>query len=533
MAADLAKELIGALAEAGVDRLFGIPGGGPNLEKIGAGASAGMRFVLAHGETAACIMASTYGLLTGRPGVCVVTRGPGLASAVNGVAQATLDRFPLLIVSDTVPAAQARRVPHQRLAQVELLRPVTKWAGTLAPDGAAKTVRAALDLAMRAPAGAVHLDFDPTAEPQPGPSAEPAFFYRDTAEKERQFREGAVAAARELVRAARRPLFILGPEAIPWTAEVRAAVAASGAPAFTTYHAKGLVPDSAPFTAGLFTNGASERPLLEQADLIVAVGLDPIEPIPAEWRYDAPVLAINPWRLTEPYYEPAVELNGPVAGNLAAFDGMWGSDWPPDAGRASKLTTRAALAVDGAGFTPHQLVEGLQRASPDGTILTVDAGAHFLVAMPLWDAEAPRDVLISNGLATMGFSVPAAVGAALARSDRPVVCLVGDGGLGMTLAELETVARLELPITVVVFNDSALSLIEVKQGPDHGGEAAVRYRPVDFAAVARGLGLEAAVVEDAGALDRLLAGDWPSGPRLIDARIDPSAYAHVIKVTRG
>ena len=107
MAADLAKELIGALAEAGVDRLFGIPGGGPNLEKIGAGASAGMPFVLAHGETAACIMASTYGLLTGRPGVCVVTRGPGLASAVNGVAPATLDRFPLLVVSDTVPAALA------------------------------------------------------------------------------------------------------------------------------------------------------------------------------------------------------------------------------------------------------------------------------------------------------------------------------------------------------------------------------------------------------------------------------------------
>src|SRR5438270_948269 len=165
MAGDLARDLITELSRAGVDRLFGIPGGGPNLEKIGAGASAGMRFVLAHGETAACIMASTCGLLTGRPGVCVVTRGPGLASAVNGVAQATLARFPLLVVSDPVPAAQARRVPHQRLAQVDLMRPVTKWSGTLGPDGAAETVRAALELALRAPAGAVHLDFDPTAGP--------------------------------------------------------------------------------------------------------------------------------------------------------------------------------------------------------------------------------------------------------------------------------------------------------------------------------------------------------------------------------
>jgi acetolactate synthase-1/2/3 large subunit len=328
-------------------------------------------------------------------------------------------------------------------------------------------------------------------------------------------------------------VFLLGAEAIPWTTAVRAAVVRSGAPAFTTYHAKGLVPDSAPFTAGLFTNGASERPLLEQADLIVAVGLDPVEPIPAEWRYAAPVVALHPWKLADPYYEPAVELNGPVADGLAALEDAWRSDWPADAGRAAKTATRAALAVESGAFTPHQVVDGLRRAAPAGTLLTVDAGAHFLVAMPLWDAEAPRDVLISNGLATMGFSVPAAVGAALGRPGRPVVCLVGDGGLGMTLAELETIARLDLPITVVVFNDGALSLIEVKQRPEHGGAAAVRYQPIDFGTVARGLGLAATVVEDAGALDRALTGDWPAAPRLIDARIDPSAYAHVIKVTRG
>jgi acetolactate synthase-1/2/3 large subunit len=142
-------------------------------------------------------------------------------------------------------------------------------------------------------------------------------------------------------------------------------------------------------------------------------------------------------------------------------------------------------------------------------------------------------VLISNGLATMGFSVPAAIGSALARPARPVVCMVGDGGLGMTLAELETIARLALPITVVVFNDAALSLIEIKQGDGHGGPEAVRYRLTDFAAVARGFGLPGEVVEDAAALERMLAGPWPAGPRLIDARIDPSVYPHVIQVTRG
>jgi acetolactate synthase-1/2/3 large subunit len=114
-----------------------------------------------------------------------------------------------------------------------------------------------------------------------------------------------------------------------------------------------------------------------------------------------------------------------------------------------------------------------------------------------------------------------------------VVCLVGDGGLGMTLAELETIARLDLPITVVVFNDAALSLIEVKQGEGHGGPGAVRYRPIDFAAAAVAFGLPSGVAEDAADLDRLLAAPWPLTPRLIDARIDPSVYAEVIRVTRG
>lgn len=526
MARDLANAVMTALWEAGVDCLFGMPGGGPNLEKIGAGAASGMRFVLAHGETAACIMAGTYGALTGRPGVCVVTRGPGLASAVNGVAQATLDRFPLLLLSDTVPAAQAARVPHQRLAQVELMRPVTKWAATLGTETPAAVVRAAAELALCPPAGAVHLDFDPTAPGDPPLPPAPPVPEPGTEE---------IAAARKLIAGARRPVFIVGAEAIPWPDEVRAAVVAAGAPAFTTYHAKGVVPDSSPNSAGLFTNGASERPLLDEADLIVAVGLDPVEPIPAPWRYDAPILAVHPWKLADPYFEPALELNGSVGDVLSALAGAWHTQWPPGAGQRAKDQVLAALRVEGrpGRLTPHTVVDGLRRAAPAEAVLTVDAGAHFLVAMPFWPAEAPRDVLISNGLATMGFSLPAAIGSALARPGRPVVCLVGDGGLGMTLVELETLARLDLPVTVVVFNDSALSLIEIKQGEAQGGPDAVRYRPADFAAAARALGLPAEVADDDTALDSLLAGPWPATPRLIDARIDPSVYPHVIRVTRG
>jgi acetolactate synthase-1/2/3 large subunit len=275
-----------------------------------------------------------------------------------------------------------------------------------------------------------------------------------------------------------------------------------------------------------------ERALLEQADLIVTVGLDLVEPIPAPWTYDAPVLAIDAWAPAETYFEPAVRVVGPIGDTLAALTEAVVSDWEPEAGTRARCRTLDALVSDAAGFTPFDVVEAAMAACPPGTTVTVDAGAHFLVVMPMWSVDEPHQLLISNGLATMGFALPAGVGAALARPGDPVLCLVGDGGLGMTLAELETVARLGLPITTVVFNDAALSLIEIKQQPGHGGPAAVKYRTVDFARVAGGCGLDAAVVTTRADLERELRRPW-SAPRLIDARIDPAAYRHVLSVTRG
>ena len=152
--------------------------------------------------------------------------------------------------------------------------------------------------------------------------------------------------------------------------------------------------------------------------------------------------------------------------------------------------------------------------------------------MPFWPTDAPKRILISNGLATMGYAIPAAIAAALARPGEPVVALVGDGGLGMTLAELETIVRLELPITVIVFNDSALSLIEIKQREGQGGHSAVRYEGIDFAAVARGMGMEAEIVSTAEQLKGALSNAWQT-PLLVDARVDPVDYPHLLRITRG
>lgn len=160
-----ARALAEGLRRAGVRKLFGVPGGGPNLDMIDAAREEGLDFVLAHGEGAACIMASTFGKLTNTPGVAVVTRGPGFTSASNGLAQATLDRSPLLLISDVVTQAAASTTAHQRLDQVSAARPVTKWSGTLGFRNTAQVARAAAELALAGPAGAVHLAFDPS---QPG-----------------------------------------------------------------------------------------------------------------------------------------------------------------------------------------------------------------------------------------------------------------------------------------------------------------------------------------------------------------------------
>jgi acetolactate synthase-1/2/3 large subunit len=159
----------------------------------------------------------------------------------------------------------------------------------------------------------------------------------------------------------------------------------------------------------------------------------------------------------------------------------------------------------------------------------------MLPAMSLWPVEDVDEALISSGLATMGYAVPAAIGAGLARPGRRVVCFTGDGGLGMSLGELETICRLDLPVTIVVFNDSRLSLIAIKAKPAHnGGENAIAYGDIDFAVVAAGYGMRserAATVED---LDAALAASFRhTGPTLVDVRVDPSGYPEILAAVRG
>ena len=552
-----AEAIVAALVQAGTRLMFGVPGGGPNLDVVGAAEAAGLRFVLAHGETAATIMAATSADLTGVPGSVVVTRGPGLASAVNGIAHAALDRLPVLVIADTVAAADAGRISHQRIDQTALGRSVAKAAVTVSgPRAAAEAVA----IALAAPAGPVIANMDDSAADQDGRSGRRRAENRRAengveAQTLRAAEDTAARAGRavlaEALRAARRPVVLLGTGAIPRTAAVRDALAGRGIPALHTYRARGVLPDSAAEAAGLVTGGTMEWPLLSAADLVVGLGVDEAEMIPARWDYPARTILV-----TEPgaapsggWFTGATALSLPIAAAAEVLAAQTsrppGHEWPPDAGRAARQDAArrlAAAAVAAPGrLAPQQVVATARACAPPETIATVDAGAHMLVAMPLWEVPEPGRLLVSSGLATMGYALPAAIAAALClpqtqgAPQAPVLAFTGDGGLGMTLAEIETAVRLSLRVIVIVFNDAALSLIEIKQRPaGQGGEEAVRYRPVSFAAAAAAMGAAGAAVTSERELAAALADALARpGPTVIDASVDPACYPAVMDLSRG
>jgi acetolactate synthase-1/2/3 large subunit len=294
--------------------------------------------------------------------------------------------------------------------------------------------------------------------------------------------------------------------------------------------------------------------------------VDEAEMIPAAWDYAAPTVLVSEWpaertgsERTGPertgaagYFTGATTLTAPLPAAmelLAAWAPAAGPRWAPGAGRAARAEAarRLAEAASAAPGTlaPQQVAAVTRAHTPPDTIATVDAGAHMLAVMPLWEVDQPRRLLISSGLATMGFALPAAIAAALCapgqpqvrqpQARQPVVAFTGDGGLGMTLAEIETAVRLRLRIVVIVFNDATLSLIKIKQRPaGQGGAEAVDYGPVSFAGVAIAMGAAAAAVgteaELATALDAALQRD---GPTVIDVAVDPACYPAVMELSRG
>jgi acetolactate synthase-1/2/3 large subunit len=536
--------LVRGLRQAGVPRLFGVPGGGSNLELLEAARVQGLPFVLAHQEWAACIMAAVTGELSGAPGAALSTLGPGVTASATGLAYARLDRAPMLYLSDRHPDAALTFTTHQTVDHGAHLGALVKGTVTVTRDSASHWVAHAVQLALAEPRGPVHLDLPADVA---GREALP-LAARVTPPAPPRPAEAALEQAAALIRGARRPVVLAGLGCrVSDTKWLRAFCEALPAPLLSTYKAKGALPDPHPLSMGVVTGGALEEPFVRQADLIIAFGLDPVELIPRAWPYEAPVLNLarcpaGAPGLTAPgggaYYTPAAEVIGDLGVILEELAPRLASasaaDWDVAAVDRWRRERRAALEVPVPGLAPHRVAQLAREHLPAGAIATVDAGAHMFPVTAYWDALEPGECLISNGLATMGFALPAAIAAQLQHPDRRVVCFTGDGGLMMVASELETAARLGLPVIVVVFDDQALSLIEVKQEQRGIAGASMRYGGPDFPALARAFGIRAWIAEDEEAFrNALFAAQAVAGPTLIDARIDPSGYRRTLEIVRG
>jgi acetolactate synthase-1/2/3 large subunit len=527
--------LASAFKEAGTPFIVGHPGG-ESVELMDAAEKSGMRFIFIKQETAGAMLAATWGEITGSPGVCLSTRGPGASNMVNGVTHAFLDRCPLIAITDAYPAHTYETGLRQRIDQQALYAPITKWQTTIGAKTVRQQVRRAIRVATSGTPGPVQFDLpaDQTtreaetllAEPPLAPDTVPLTPARDGLER-----------PLKMLADASRPIILAG-VGVLWdraSGELVALAERLGAPVLTTIKAKGAIAEDHALSAGALIGGVIERDLINKADLIVTAGLDAVELQPKPWPYTAPVLSLAGTPSLEALVPAAPEIVGhlkPLLGALAEW-AKDGSSWGEKAARDYRAALNAALDVPANGLTPQAVLEISRAVLPRETVATCDAGASRMLVVQKWSAYEPRAFLACNGLGSMGFAVPGALAGRLAWPDRPVVAFAGDGGLLMAVAELQTAAHENLPIIVVVFDDAEIGLIRVKQQIKQIRPYGVHLGSIDWEKLAQGFGADGVVVDTEHALGDALSAALKTGrTTLIAARIDGSGYVEQFNALR-
>jgi acetolactate synthase-1/2/3 large subunit len=501
------------IANYGARQAFGMPGG-EVVTLIAALNEAGVAFLLTRQESGAAIMAAGYATATNTPGVLVTTLGPGLASAVNGIADASQEHVPLIILAGIVDRAVRGRYTHQIIDQRAILRGLVKGCFEIEAEGAGAVTARALELALAHPKGPVLIELAPgtalqTAEVSPKPGVPPR-----RVKAEVPAREMIAAVQADLVRA-KRPLLIAGFDAARDEAAdaFRQLATTFNIPVITTYRAKGIFPEQhslALGAAGLSPLADSLLlPICRAADLVILAGYDPIE-MRTGWlnpfNPEAHVIEIAPGPYDHGMHPATVRITANISATLSALvDGaapvsaVWSCDRPATA----RAEIQAAFATP-QPWGPHAVVDVLEAALPKNAVLTVDSGAHRILLSQKMRFDRPLSLLQSAGFCTMGAAVPLAAGVKLAQRSTHVVAVVGDGGLEMGLGDLATLRDAGLPVVIVVLQDQSLALIELKQRQASLPLAGVRLGATKFEDVARACGGDGYRVSSAVELESVL-----------------------------
>jgi acetolactate synthase I/II/III large subunit len=533
---NVARLIVECLENEGVEYIFGLPGE-ENLYMLDAIADSSMRFITTRDERGAAFMADTYGALTGKAGVCLATLGPGALNLMLGIANAQLDSHPLVALMAQAGLNRIYKESHQVVDLVSVYRPVTKWGDMVTLRSAApEMVRKAFKQAQTERPGATFIVLpEDIAELEAEGAPLKVNVPRDPSPSEDQVHRAAHVLAQ-----ATHPVLLAG-----------AGVARDGAmealvrfsehlkiPVATTFLGKGVFPDDHPNALG--TIGFMVKDYanfgFDRSDVVVAVGYDLVEYSPARWNPQADKKIVHVHRTVaevDANYGLEVGLQGSIGGALdeiAAAGSIHARrvDRPPVRRLVHEELERGA-ANEAFPLAPSRLVHEIRRALGPDDIVLADTGAVKMWMARLYPTYRPNTCLISNGLATMAFSLPGAFAAKLVHPERRVLAAMGDGAFMMSVGEIETAVREGVHFTILVWVDGGYGLIGWKQDIHFGRRTAVSFNNPDFVKLAESFGAKGYEIGAAGelgpTLDKALADEAVS---IIACPVDYTENARLI-----
>lgn len=528
----LGEAIVQKLKASGVDVVFGIPGGGTSSDLLCNMNEHGLDFILTQHETTAAIMASVVGEIRGIPGVTIADLGPGALSLSPGIAYSLLDRAPLLTLTDRYGAENVDYALRQKINHTDVYKPITKLSSTLSATNWNSMLNRGFKAATTPNYGPVHFDVpNDIVKKKVGDDiqAAPVNTYQLSAD------EKAVKEAVKEIENAKYPVIIAGLTMNYGSGEqfalIEELVSKWNIPIFKTGKAKGVVSDAHDMSLGLFMGGKLEKPIFDKCDLIITLGLDPVELLPKKWTYTQKIVSVSAAPNTEEMYYADVDIVGNIEKSLAAINHLMkegSSQWKADDVIQHRNQVYGKLEFKADGLSANRVVEISQEVLPLDTLMTTDVGASKLIVTQLWNTLNPRSFFLSNGLATMGFALPAAMALQHLYPHKTVASLTGDGGFMMRLPDIATAVQNKWPVINIVFSDQRLSLMDVKQkSKGYSKTAGNGFVAPDYVKFAESFGANGwmATTEEElkSALKEALASTNQM-PSIIEAKIDANSY---------
>jgi acetolactate synthase-1/2/3 large subunit len=494
-----------------------------------------VQFVLTRHEQGAAFMADVYGRLTGEAGVCLSTLGPGATNLVTGVANANLDRSPVVVITGQADQHRQHKESHQAINVVRMFRPITKWATAIVhPDNIPEVVRKAFKLATLPKPGACHIELSEDVareEAHGGPIPRQDFLYPAPDCK-------VVDDAAALIRAARRPAILAGNGVVRSGAvpALRRLASSTGIGVISTFMAKGCVPRTSPQC--LFTIGLQAKDLvacaIDAADVVITIGYDLVEYPPRLWnsRNNSRIVHIDSYPAeVDDHYTVAVEVVGHIPHAIWMLENcLVRLGELPNFDMHQQQEVRRQMLEDFAEhkddrteglLRPQKILWDVREVMGEHDILISDVGAHKMWIARYYHCEEPNTCLIPNGFCAMGFALPGAIAAKMVHPERRVLAICGDGGFLMNVQEMETARRLDSDIVVMVWVDNEYGLIGWKQRAEFGEQIDLKFGNPDWLELAHAFGWQGLVVERSEELADILKRAFAhKGPSLVAVPVD-------------